>query len=268
MGKEVSYITIQEQEQEREPAFDAIIPAPVRYNDELRPNAKLMYGEIRALCGTRGYCWATNGYFANLYGMNERSIARFIAQLEELNFIRVVILRDDNGRVCGRRIYVVFPFDSNHNETLNHMTKKSSTCPKSQGEGDQKVSQSLDNNKNNKYIRAQKKNYDPDVVKADFRSWVRTLNISEAESKELEECLSDFVDFRIVKKDPIASPTGVKYQIRELVKLSGGNVAAMIAILSKSLANGWKGIFRLRNDEIQNSIGQSVSSVEVDDKWL
>lgn len=259
------------QELEREAAFDAVIPAPVRHNDNLRPNAKLLYGEIRALCTARGYCWASNDYFAKQYGMNERSIARFIAQLEEEKYIRVVILRDENGRVCGRRIYIVFPFESDENDTLTHMTKKSATCPKSQGEGDQKVSQSLNNKiKNNKYARA-RKCYDPDVVKEDFRRWVQTLDLQEKEAAELAECLCDFVDFRASIKDPIASPTGVKYQTRELVKLSDGNPAAMIAMITKSLANGWKGIFRLRTDELQRAISTGaveVGSGEEDTPWV
>lgn len=259
------------QELEREAAFDAIIPSPVRYNDELRPNAKLLYGEIRALCTTRGYCWASNDYFAKRYKMNERSIARFIAQLEEQKYIRVVILRDENGRVCGRRIYIVFPLEVDENDTLNHMTKKSATCPKSQGEGDQKVSQSLNNNINNINTRARKKCYDPDVVKDDFRRWVQTLGLQEKEAAELTECLCDFVEFRASKRDPIASPTGVKYQTRELVKLSDGNPAAMIAMITKSLANGWKGIFRLRPDELQRAISTGaveVGSGEEDTPWV
>lgn len=258
-------------EQEREPAFDAVIPAPVRHNDKLRPNAKLLYGEIRSLCGAKGYCWATNGYFAERFGMNERSIARFIAQLEEFHFIQVVIMRDEHGRVCGRKIYIVFPFETDEADTSLHMTKKSATCPKCQGEGDQNVSQSLNNNiKNNKYARA-KKCYDPDVVKEDFRHWVQTLDLQEKESAELAECLCDFVDFRASIKDPIASPTGVKYQTRELVKLSDGNPAAMIAMITKSLANGWKGIFRLRPDELQRAISTGaveVGSGEEDTPWV
>ena len=47
-------------------SYYAIIPANVRYDPDLTPNAKLLYGEITALTNDKGYCWASNNYFANL----------------------------------------------------------------------------------------------------------------------------------------------------------------------------------------------------------
>ena len=48
------------------PNYYAIIPSNVRYSD-LKPNAKLLYGEITALSNKHGFCFASNKYFANLY---------------------------------------------------------------------------------------------------------------------------------------------------------------------------------------------------------
>ena len=60
------------------PGYYAIIPATVRYDDRLTPNAKLLYGEITALSNKEGYCWAGNAYFANLYGVTKTSISTWI----------------------------------------------------------------------------------------------------------------------------------------------------------------------------------------------
>lgn len=69
--------------------YYAIIPASVRYDKRLCPNAKLLYGEITALCNEKGYCWATNGYFSGLYNVSIRSVINWINELEEAGHISV-----------------------------------------------------------------------------------------------------------------------------------------------------------------------------------
>ena len=72
-------------------AYYSIIPANVRYDDELTPNAKLLYGEITALCNDKGYCWATNDYFATLYKVSKRTISSWISQLNQKGYITIEI---------------------------------------------------------------------------------------------------------------------------------------------------------------------------------
>ena len=55
------------------PSYYAIIPAEVRYSN-LKPNAKLLYGEITALSSKEGYCFATNNYFAKLYNVTKKPL--------------------------------------------------------------------------------------------------------------------------------------------------------------------------------------------------
>ena len=70
------------------PGYYAIIPADVRYDDSIPPNAKLLYGEISALIGKDGYCYASNKYFSDVYGFAPETIARLVSRLEEAGYIR------------------------------------------------------------------------------------------------------------------------------------------------------------------------------------
>ena len=45
-------------------SYYAIIPSHIRYDNDLIPNAKLMFGELTALSNEKGYCYATNKYFS------------------------------------------------------------------------------------------------------------------------------------------------------------------------------------------------------------
>ena len=74
--------------------YYAIIPANVRYDESLTPNAKLLYGEITALCNEKGYCWATNSYFAGLYNVSKVSISKWIGSLKDAGYISIEMEQD------------------------------------------------------------------------------------------------------------------------------------------------------------------------------
>jgi hypothetical protein len=71
------------------PGFYAVIPATVRYDKNIPPGAKLLYGEITALCKKLGYCWTGNTYFADLYGVNKRTVTNWINALQDAGHITV-----------------------------------------------------------------------------------------------------------------------------------------------------------------------------------
>jgi hypothetical protein len=73
------------------PSYYAIIPANVRYDKKLCPNAKLLYGEITSLCNKEGYCWAGNAYFAKLYEVVNTTISEWIRKLREGDYIKVEV---------------------------------------------------------------------------------------------------------------------------------------------------------------------------------
>lgn len=89
-----------------QPSYYAVIPADVRYNPELCANAKLLYAEITSLCNSKGYCWANNKYFAKLYGVDERTVRRWLQDLEKEGFIvRTISAKDEDGTIY-RKIYL------------------------------------------------------------------------------------------------------------------------------------------------------------------
>ena len=72
-----------------QPNYYATIPSSVRYDKSLSSSAKLMYGEITALCNKKGYCWASNSYFADLYGVSKNSITSWLSALKARGHIRI-----------------------------------------------------------------------------------------------------------------------------------------------------------------------------------
>lgn len=85
-------------------SYYAIIPANVRYDKRLCPNAKLLYGEITALCNEAGYCWARNKYFADLYEVSDRSIRSWISKLIEYGYIKSEIKYADGSKEVQTRV--------------------------------------------------------------------------------------------------------------------------------------------------------------------
>lgn len=87
---------------EHKPQYWAVLPAAVRYDAALPPNAKLLYAEISALTDKRGYCFASNSYFEQLYSLSERTVSRLLARLDAAGYIRIL---DADGGGAVRKIY-------------------------------------------------------------------------------------------------------------------------------------------------------------------
>ena len=94
---------------DEKPNYFAVIPANVRYDTELRANAKLMYGEITALSSKYGECTASNNYFAKLYEVDSSAISKWITQLKNKNYIEVEY--ETKGKEIERRIIKIIGVD-------------------------------------------------------------------------------------------------------------------------------------------------------------
>lgn len=89
------------------PSYYSILPANVRYDKRLgKPNARELYSEITALSNKYGYCIARNAYFAELYGINEKTISKWISTLVECGYLyREIICYPNTKQVKERRLY-------------------------------------------------------------------------------------------------------------------------------------------------------------------
>lgn len=84
------------------PSYYAIIPSIVRYDERLSASEKLMYGELTCLTNKLGYCYASNSYFAKLYGKDASTISRWVKNLEDCGYITIDYERE--GKQIIRRI--------------------------------------------------------------------------------------------------------------------------------------------------------------------
>lgn len=110
-------------------SYYAVIPANVRYDTGLRDKAKLLYGEITALCNERGYCWATNEYFAKLYGVSKATISSLISELIDRGYITSkLIYREGSKEILNRYLSLVeYPIQKNLNRGIQENLKDNNT---------------------------------------------------------------------------------------------------------------------------------------------
>ena len=83
-----------------------IIPDYVMFDKELLdiPKSILLYGEISALCNNKGYCWASNAYFAEKLKTTERTIIRYINKLVDKKYLAKKVIYKDGSKEVEKRI--------------------------------------------------------------------------------------------------------------------------------------------------------------------
>jgi hypothetical protein len=85
------------------PNYYAILTSEVRYNQNLTPNAKLLYAEITALINMNGVCFASNSYFANLYGKTKTTISKWVSELVKEGFIELSFTYKEGSKEIDNR---------------------------------------------------------------------------------------------------------------------------------------------------------------------
>ena len=216
--------------------YYAIIPAKVRYDKDLAPNAKLLYGEIFALCREKGYCWATNSYFADLYGCKKTTVSAWISALKSKGYISTDF-DYDNEEVLTRRITVSDPLlkiPKGSEKTEGGIPKnpkkysENSEAPLRKKPKDNNTLNSTSNNTVNKKESIKKKTFEI--------------------PSELSDMWSAFVEHRKKLKKPLTDYTK-DLSFNKLMKLSGGDFETANKILEQSIENGWQGLFELKGGE-------------------
>tara|TARA_R110002051_G_scaffold183424_1_gene253006 strand:- start:87 stop:794 length:708 start_codon:yes stop_codon:yes gene_type:complete len=92
------------------PSYYAVLTPEVRYSNVLKPMEKLMYAEITCLSQSTGECWATNSYFAKLYGVTVGTVSKWIANLTEQGFVnRRIKYKEGTKQIEKRYITLTDP---------------------------------------------------------------------------------------------------------------------------------------------------------------
>lgn len=74
-----------------------LIPISVLSDNRISSLEKLLLVHIISLCKKRGYCWATNKYFMNIYGYSKQTISKSINHLASLNYIKLENYKKNNN---------------------------------------------------------------------------------------------------------------------------------------------------------------------------
>lgn len=236
---------------ERKPGYYAIIPADVRYDDRIPANAKLLYGEISALIGADGYCFASNQYFAEVYGCTPVTVARLISKLEDAGYIKREMVRDASGQIVQRKLFLSVSMPD-----IQPLNNFDNTPPQNCGEGINKnvkdTNTSITNiEKENKKEKA--KALTDEQLHALFVPWITDVSEdwNRDEKNQVYFALVGFYESRENKKQqPARTKAAFTALSNRLGRYSEGNPAVMVDMLERATTAGWKSVFPLGSDKV------------------
>ena len=195
---------------EEKPNYYAVIPANVRYDEDLKANAKLLYGEITALTYKTGICYASNNYFARLYQVDASAISKWVKNLQDKNYISVNYVKENN-QIIRREIRIV------------GIDKYQYVLTKDNGGYCQK------NKENNTSIN--NTSIKENVKRKDY-----------FEDEELNNLFNEFLEQR-KKQKAVNSDRAIKLLINKLEPYEDDIKKQMI---EQSILNSWKGVFEIK----------------------
>lgn len=224
--------------EEQQGSYYAIIPANVRYDKDLAPNAKLLYGEITALCNEKGYCWASNQYFAELYGVSILSIKRWVNSLVTKGYVYRTLTYKPNSKEVDKRILSIdggIKIDTTSVQKCYDPSIKNDTSSSIKNDTDNNTS--INNTFNNTNIYKEKNNK---------KETVNSVIAEYTENKDLQDALHGFVEMRNKARKPLTA-RAMKLSLNKLNELALDDVTK-IAIVNQSIVHSWLTFYKSQNN--------------------
>ena len=224
---------------EEKKSYYAIIPANVRYDADLTPNAKLLYGEITALCNEKGYCWATNDYFAKLYNVSRVSISNWISALVKKGYLYSEMqYKEGTKEILNRYLKLVDePIKENFNTPIKENLKDNNT---------------VINNTFNTTVKKERKT---------------TYNaiLSGIEDAELKTLYLDYIKMRKLIKAPMTD-RALQMLIKKVNDLEPYSIDNQKQLLETAIMNNWKSVYPIKR-EVSNGKSNSTGNKKCGDEY-
>lgn len=221
--------------------YYAIIPANVRYDTEIPANAKLLYGEITALCNKEGYCWATNDYFANLYNCGKQTVSRWLSWLKKQGYIDIEIKYKKGSKQIECRYikiceYPIVKKDNTYSQKCEYPIVKNAK------ENITSINTTLNNTSNKKKERTN--GYD------------EVLSVIEDES--LKDFFLEYIKMRKLIKAPMTD-RALTMLISKVQTLEPDSIERQKKLLETAIVNNWKSVYPLKEEGEKRATTESDS---------
>lgn len=231
-------------------SYYAIIPANVRYDKELPPNAKLLYGEITALCNSEGYCWANNKYFADLYEVTNISISKWIKALCDAGYIKSEIIYKAGTKEIDKRYITII--NDPIKEKFNTPIKKVNDPIKEKFKDNNTSLNNTPNNTSNKKKERKKSGYDE--------------ILSTVPDDDLRELYLEYIKMRKLIKSPMTDRalTMLIKKVNELEKTTDRQKL----LLETAIMNNWKSVYPLKDEKKTGQPAPKQETPKTDNPFL
>ena len=231
----------------KKPNFYGIMPADVRYDKNLKPMEKILYTEITALTNSKGYCFATNSYFAELYEVHKNTVGNWISNLEKQGYIKTVLIyKNRTKEILERRIYInqkAVEIEENIEETINENID---------------TYQQKDGEVSTKRLRGyqQKDGYPINEKIEENNTSINNTRLilknNIYRSKEFIEAFESYKKMRKSIKKPMTE-NSVKRMLKKLERI--GNEETAIKMLNQAEDKCWLDVYEIKEEKNGNNTG-------------